>query len=152
LEDRNNDLAVMYADERGLANCLAMSCLSPTEATCEVITISGLLARDFRRDLSARLIKPHPWRVTNERAHWKPGYTAMRYQKSKWTNPKIGTPVQAPRPEGMSGAPMLDSQMLGSGKVVIVGVFTDYVQERGLGFGEAAPKVIALLERLRPAK
>jgi hypothetical protein len=152
LQDNHHDLAAMYADERGLLSCLAMSCLSSAEATCDVITINGLLARDFRHDLSARSIKPHPWRITNERANWKPGYTAMRYQKSKWTNPKIETPVQAPRPEGMSGAPMLDSQMLCAGKVVIVGVFTDYVQEKGLAFGESAPKVIALLERLNPAK
>ncbi len=31
---------------------------------------------------------------------------------------------------------MLDTKMLAAGSVVIVGVFTDYVQEKGLGFGE----------------
>jgi hypothetical protein len=152
LQDADNDLAAMYADERGLLNCFPMSCLSPTEAACAMITINGLLARDFRRDLSARLIKPNPWRMTNERAPWKSGYTAMRYQRSKWTNARTGKPVQAPRPVGMSGAPMLDSLMLGAGKVMIVGVFTDYVQEKGLGFGEAAPKVIALLAGLHSAQ
>ena len=152
LEDRNNDLAAMYADERGLLSCLAMSCLSLTEATYGLITINGLLARDFRRSLSARSIVPHPWRMTNERVSWKPGYIAMRYQRSKWKNAKTGKLVQAPRPEGMSGAPMLDSQMLGAGSATIVGVFTDYVQEKGIGFGEAAPKVIALLEQLRSEK
>ena len=45
---------------------------------------------------------------------------------------------------------MLDTKMLAAGSVVIVGVFTDYVQEKGLGFGESAPKVIALLEQLGP--
>jgi hypothetical protein len=90
--------------------------------------------------------------MTNERVSWKPGYIAMRYQKSKWTNAKTGKLVQAPRPEGMSGAPMLDSQMLGAGKVLIVGVFTDYVQEKALGFGESTLKVITLLEQLRPTK
>jgi hypothetical protein len=40
-------------------------------------------------------------------------------------------------------------QTLGAGNVIVLGVFTDYVQEKGLGFGEAASKVIALLERLR---
>jgi hypothetical protein len=35
LHDRNNDLAAIYADELGLPRCLAMFCLSPTEAICE---------------------------------------------------------------------------------------------------------------------
>jgi hypothetical protein len=152
LRDRNNDLAAMYADELGLPCCLAMSCLLPTETTCELITIYGLLTRDFRRKLSARSIRPQPWLLTNERVAWKPGYTAVRYQKSKWIiNPRTEKTVQAPRPEGMSGGPMLDTGMLGAGKVMIVGVFTNYMQEKGLGFGETAPKVIALLEQLRPA-
>jgi hypothetical protein len=52
----------------------------------------------------------------------------------------------------MSGALMLDTHMLAAGKVLIVGVFTDYVQEKGLGVGECASKVITLLRHLCPAK
>ena len=152
LQDLNNDLAVAYVHELGLLECLPMSCLSSGEATCELITINGLLARDFRRKLSDGSITAQPYRVTNERATWKPGYTGIRYQKSKNIDARTGKFVQAARPVGMSGAPMLDTQMLGAGKVVIVGVFTDYVQEKGLGFGESAPKVIALLEQLRPVR
>jgi len=150
LQDLNNDLAAVYVDELGLLECLPMSCLSPGEATCELITLNGLLARDFRRKLSDGPIKSQPYRVTNDRAPWKPGYTGLRYPKSKNIDARTGKIVQAARPAGMSGAPMLDTKMLGAGSVVIVGVFTDYVQEKGLGFGESAPKVIALLEQLGP--
>jgi hypothetical protein len=150
LQDLNNDLAAVRVDELGLLECLPMSCLSFVEATCTWITLYGLLARDFRRKLSDGSIKSQPYRVTNERAAWRPGYTGLRYQKGK-NSDRSGRIVQAARPSGMSGAPMLDTAMLGAGIVVIVGVFTDYVREKGLGFGESAPKVIALLEQLGSA-
>lgn len=148
LQDLNNDLAAVYADELGLPECLPMSCLSSGEATCELITINGLLSRDFRRKLSDGSIMPRPYRVTNERAAWKPGYTGLRYPKSKNIDARTRKIVQAARPAGMSGAPMLDTKKLGTGIVEVVGVFTDYEQEKGLAFGESAPKVIALLEQL----
>ncbi len=151
LQDLNNDLAALRVDELGLLECLPMSCLSSGGATCKWITLYGLLARDFRRKLSDGSIKSQPYRVTNERAAWKPGYTGLRYQKGKNIDGRSGKMVHAPLPVGMSGAPMLDTTMLGAGIVVIVGVFTDYVQEKGLGFGESAPKVIALLEQLGSA-
>jgi hypothetical protein len=152
LQDCNNDLAAVYVDELGLGRCLPMSCLSSGEATCELLSIYGLLARDFRRRLSDGSVRDQPYLYTNRRTAWRSGYTGMRYQKSKNIDARTGKIVQAARPVGMSGAPMLDSKMLGAGRVVIVGVFMDYVQEKGLGFGEPAPKVIALLERLGSAK
>jgi hypothetical protein len=41
---------------------------------------------------------------------------------------------------------MLDSDGLAENKLSIVGVFTDYRRERGIAFGEAATRVLALLD------
>jgi hypothetical protein len=43
---------------------------------------------------------------------------------------------------------MLDTIMLGTGTVAIVGLFTDYVQSKGVAFGEASQKIIHLLAKL----
>jgi hypothetical protein len=76
----------------------------------------------------------------------EPGYVALRYPKSRNRNTDCGKKVMAPHPSGMSGCPMLDSDGLAENKLSIVGVFTDYRRERGIAFGEAATRVLALLD------
>jgi hypothetical protein len=153
IRDPHNDLTTLYVDELGLERCLPMSCLSSSETTCKVITVAGFLTRDFRRSLLEGCLSPQPFLFHFERAAYDPGYVGIRFHKSRNRDAKTGALVQAPRPEGLSGSPMLDTRMLGTGAVVIVGLFTDYVQSKGLAYGETSQKVInhlAKLEELRP--
>jgi hypothetical protein len=148
----SHDLAAVFADERGWAGSLSMSCLLPTEATCRLVSIYGLLSRDWVRELSTGLVSSQPLIYTNERTDCGPGYTGVLYPKHKNMDGPTGKIVQAPRPVGLSGGPMLDTAKLSLGDVSIVGVFTEYSQERGSGLGESAWKVIALLEQLRASE
>ena len=153
IRDPHNDLTILYVDDLGLERCLPVACLSPSETTCKAITVVGFLTRDFRRSLSEGRLSPQPFLFHFERAAYDPGYVCVRFHKSRNREAKTGALVQAPRPEGLSGGPMLDTRMLGTGEVVIVGLFTDYVQSKGLAYGETSQKVIdhlTKLEGLRP--
>jgi hypothetical protein len=48
----------------------------------------------------------------------------------------------------MSGCPMLDGDKLADGEISIIGVFTDYLREQGMAFGESSTSVLALLEKM----
>lgn len=143
-----HDLAAVFVDELGLAGSLPMSCLLPTEATCRLVSIYGLLSRDFRRQLSTGSLRPQPYIYTNRRAASGPGYTGILFPKHRNRDGRTGKMVQAPRPVGLSGGPILNASKLLDRNVSIVGVFTDYRQWRGLGLGESAWKVISLLQQL----
>ena len=43
---------------------------------------------------------------------------------------------------------MLDSNKLFMGKLEVVGVFTDYLREKGIAYGESSTKVLAMLEEI----
>jgi hypothetical protein len=144
--DDNNDLAAICVNEFGLNRCLPMSYLLPAEATCSLIAIHGFLARDFQREIRTCALRPRPNLYTNRRFVHGRGYTGILYPKSQNRDTSTGAKVHAPRPEGMSGCPMLDAVKLERGHVSIVGVFTDYIQASGRAFGENAPKVLSLLE------
>ena len=73
----SHDVAAVFVDEIGLAGSLPMSCLVSTEATCRLISIYGLLSRDFRRELSTGLLSPTPYFYANECAAYGPGYTGI---------------------------------------------------------------------------
>ena len=73
----SHDVAAVFVDEIGLAGSLPMSCLVSTEATCRLISIYGLLSRDFRRELSTGLLSPTPYFYANECAVYGPGYTGI---------------------------------------------------------------------------
>jgi hypothetical protein len=143
----NDDLAALYADEIGLAGSLPANCLLPMQVTCPAVSIYGFLGRDFRRQLPIGSLRPQPYLYTNLRAAVRSGCIGILYPtKNKNIDPRTGKIVQAPRPEGLSGGPMLDTVRLSFGLVGIVGVFTE--QKYGRGLGEGAPKVIALLGQL----
>jgi len=139
-----HDLAAVHVQEFGLEKCLPLGCL--TDALPKVVTIHGHLARDFKRDKKLGLLRPAPRVYTNSRIEIEPGYVALRYPNGRNRNTDSGKKVMAPRPSGMSGCPMLDSDGLAENKLSIVGVFTDYRRERGIAFGEAATRVLALLD------
>lgn len=147
--DDNNDLAAVCVNEFGLNRCLPISCLLPAEATCSLIAIHGFLARDFRREIRMGALRPRPNLYTNRRFVHGPGYTGILYPKSKNRDTSTGVKIHAPRPVGMSGCPMLDAVKLASGHVSIVGLFTNYIQASGRGFGENAPKMLSFLEYMK---
>jgi hypothetical protein len=117
-----------------------------TNTTGPVVSICGFLGRDFRRQLSIKLLKPQPYLYANLRAPVGLEYVGVLYPKSKNIDPRTGNRVQAPRPEGLSGCPMLDTIRLSLGVVRVVGVFTE--QKNGLALGETAHKLCSLLEKL----
>ena len=141
-----HDLAALYVDELGLSGSVPTSCLSLANTTFPLVSIYGFLGRDFRRQLSVGLLKPQPYLYANLRARVASGYVGMLYPKSKNVDPRTGNRVQAPRPEGLSGGPMLDTIRLSFGIVRVVGVFTE--QRNGLGLGESADKLCYLLDKL----
>jgi hypothetical protein len=147
-----HDLAAVFVGELGLAGSIPMSCLLPTEATCRLVSIYGLLSRDFRRELSTGLLRPRPYIYTNICTVSGSGYTGVLFPKHRNRDSRTGRIVQAPIPFGLSGGPMLDANKLLHGNVSIVGVFTDYRQRTGHGLGESAGKVIALLQQLRASE
>jgi hypothetical protein len=151
LQHLSDDLTALYADELGLAGSLPPSCLLPTEATCPLVSIYGFLGRDFRRHLHVGALRPQPYLYANVRAAARSGCVGIYYPtKNKNIDPRTGNTVQAPRPEGLSGGPMLDTVRLSFGMIRIVGVFTE--QKNGRGLGEGASKVIALLRQLDAAE
>jgi hypothetical protein len=145
-----HDLAAVFVDELGVAGSLPMSSLLPTEATCRLVSIYGLLSRDFRRQLSTGSLHLKPYIYTNIREDSGSGYTVVLFPKHKNRDGRTGKMVQAPIPRGLSGGPMLDANQLFRGNVSIAGVFTDYEQGRGLG--ESAWKVMALLQQWTPSE
>jgi hypothetical protein len=138
-----HDLAAVRVQEFGLENCLPLGCFC--DALPKVVTIHGYLARDFRRAKKLGLLRPAPRVYTNSRIDIEPGYIALRHPKGRNRNTDSGEKVMAARPSGMSGCPMLDGDKLAENNLSIVGVFTDYCRERGVAFGEAATRVLALL-------
>jgi hypothetical protein len=146
----DDDLTAVFVDELGVAGSLPMSCLLTTEATCRLVSICGLLSRDFRRQLSTGSLHPEPYIYTNIRADSGSGYTGVFFPKHKNREGRTGKMVQSPIPRGLSGGPMLDANRLFRGNVSIAGVFTDYEQGRGLG--ESAWKVMPLLQHLAPSE
>jgi hypothetical protein len=150
LHHLSDDLTALYADELGLDGSLPACRLLAAEAMCPVVSIYGFLGRDFRRHLPIGALRPQPYSYANLRTAARSGCVGILYPtKNKNIDPRTGNIVQAPRPEGLSGGPMLDTVRLSLGMVRIVGVFTE--QKNGRGLGEGAPKVIALLRQLDAA-
>jgi hypothetical protein len=147
--DNNHDLAALCVNELGLDRCLPMTCFLPVDATCNLIAIHGFLARDFHRRVRIGMLRPQPNLYINRRFVLGPGYVGIMYPKSRNRDTRSGRVVHAPRPAGMSGCPMLDAAKLASGRVSIVGVFTDYLELSGRAFGESAPKVLCLLKYMQ---
>lgn len=139
------DIAALFVDEFEQANCLPSSCLDLDGASSRV-TIQGFLARDFRCDAATGTLRPAPRTYTNSGHEFGQGYVGIRYPKSRNRSTDTGMKVMVPRPSGLSGGPMLDSDRLADGQVSVIGVFTEYHQERGAARGEAAAKVLQLLQ------
>jgi hypothetical protein len=145
---KDHDLAAIYVDQFSLADCIPSDCLCGVDAKARFVTIQGFLARDFRRDASAGTLRPAPRIYTNSRRDAGEGYIGIRYPRSRNRDTQSGMKVTAPIPSGLSGGPMLDSARLADGNISIIGVFTDYLKERGIAFRESSAKLVALLRRL----
>ncbi len=145
VRSKDHDLVAMRVDELNPGQCFPSLCLSPVDAKPIAVTILGFLARDFRRDATSAVLRPAPYIYTNFRRDLGTGYIGLRYPKSRNRSTDSGKKVMAPRPSGMSGGPMLDSDKLANGELSIIGVFTDYCRERGMAFGESSARLMELL-------
>ena len=148
IHDENNDLAAFFLDELGFDRCLPSPEIPKNEFEYRLVSIHGYLARDFRRELTFGQLKPQPMLYVNKYVKKGEGYVGILYTKSKNRNTRTGEIVQTARPAGMSGGPMLDAVALGSGRIIIVGVFTNKEPERGYGFGESSVKLNRLLDQM----
>ncbi len=143
----DDDITALYADELGLARSLPAGFLLPSHVTSELVGICGFLGRDFHRQVIGGLLELQPYWYANVRINVPSGRIGFLYPtKNKNIDARTRKIVQAPRPVGMSGCPMLDAVRLSFGLVRIVGVFTE--QKNGRALGEGAPKVIGLLRQL----
>ena len=146
VQDKIHDIAAIYVDEFDLERCLPLSSLSSVVSAPKFVTIHGFLARDFNLDRAEDVLKPAPWTYTNSRKDHGSGYVGLFYPKSQNRNTDSGKKVMAPRPEGLSGCPMLDGEKLAEREISIIGVFTDLPEGQGMAFGESSAEVIALLD------
>jgi hypothetical protein len=142
--DPHNDLVAVYVEEFPVEQAFSLARLSLHQETPRLVTIAGYLARDFKRDNTG--LHPARYIYTNKVRDRGYGYIGLLHPKSLNRETETGTKVMAPRPSGLSGCPMINSVKLHKGEVCIVGVFTD--QRDGVAFGEASPKVQALLSEL----
>ena len=142
--DPDNDLVALYVEEFPPKRAFPVESLCRTQEASALVTILGYLARDFRRDRTG--LHPGPYVYTNKARDHGHGYVGLLHPKSLNRDTESRTKVMAPKPSGLSGCPMLNSVKLLKGEVCIVGVFTD--QRDGIAFGEASPKVLALLSKL----
>ncbi len=142
----DHDLAMFCMTEFPTTRCLSVDSLSPNVLAPGVVTVSGFLARDYKREARKGWLRPAPWIYTNVRNRYGSGYVSLKFPKAKNRNTVTRSREMVARPAGLSGGPMLDSSKLFMGKVEIVGVFTDYVREKGLAYGESSTEVLAMLE------
>ena len=140
------DLAAVEVDGLPAERGFPMSCLPLEVSKPAYVTICGYLARDFKRH--AQTLSPQPFIHTAGAVAVEGDWVGIKYEKNRNRNTKTGARVMAPIPAGVSGGPMLDGEALLRSVVSIVAVFTDKPAEKGFAFGEASPKVRALLDAM----
>jgi hypothetical protein len=143
----HHDLAAVEIKSFGNEPCLPSSCLSQDEEGARLVSLIGYLARDFKRSLRDEALRPRPRIYTNKGAPYREGYVAMLHPKAAIDETTLKL-IRAPVPAGMSGGPMLDANTLRKGNIRIIGIFTDYVHQKSLAYGETAHKVLELLEQM----
>ncbi len=141
----NDDIAAMYVDEFSLKQCLPQASLCTHCATPKGVTIQGFLARNFNRQATTGVLRPTPYIYTNSRKEYDSGLVALKYPKNRNRSTNSGKRVMAPCPRGISGGPMLDADKLALDQISIIGVFTDYLQVRGMAYGESSIKALGLI-------
>jgi hypothetical protein len=144
ITDPDNDLVVFCVDEFPVDQAFPVESFCQNPKVSAMVTILGFLARDFKR--SGTALHPAPYVFTNKASDRGPGYVGLLHPKSLNRNTESGIRVMVPRPSGLSGCPMINPIKLLKEQVCIVGVFTD--QANGIAFGEASPKLYALLSKL----
>lgn len=140
------DMAAFELDDGDAAWGFESSCLATSGPKATSITIAGYLARDFKRSTADGVLRPAPFLYSNLAADAGEGHAGLRYPRNRNKNTTSGERSTVPVPSGLSGGAMLDSEALMAGDVRIVGLFTDYANQRGMAFGETSTKVQALLD------
>ncbi len=146
--DGKTDIAAFVAPDLLRNRCLPSGVLPATAHAPRFITIFGYLGRDFRRTGVTGTLAPQPYLYSNRHCiQYVPGKRlGLRYSRHKNVAQGTGLRVTAPTPAGISGGPMLDTIELLRGRVAIVGFFTDYRTDRGVGWGEYAGTIRLLLD------
>lgn len=146
-EDQH-DLAVARIFEESIKTLY----MAPTPHQNNLVTIYGYLARDFKRNISQEILSPAPFCYTNKKTTYRDGYLAFLSPKHKNRDSNNAQIVMAPIPSGLSGCPIFDSIEAFRGNILVSGIFTDYVAEKGIGFGEEISKLQSLIKKLPQQK
>lgn len=139
------DLAAIAVDGLDEQCGLPESAIATSGNHPKAISICGYLARDFRRSDAKGVLSPAPYIYSNLSTGVQEGHIGLRYPRNRNRNTKTGQLVTSPIPRGLSGGAMVDTAALAQERVRIVGIFTDMVRDGGTVFGEASPKIAALL-------
>jgi hypothetical protein len=131
------DLCVVHMDEFPLSQCLPLSQVAGVPIQPGIVTFAGFLARDFKRN--GGILRPAPRAYTNVGLSDRPDLVVLRHPKRRNVDSRTGAAVVSSKPSGLSGGPMLDTVKLISGKVFVVGVFTEQTD------GKASREVAALI-------
>jgi len=138
------DLAVTFFDPLAFKDRLPETCLVASDMASPCLTFGGYLARDFERHRP--LLSPAPWSYTNLSVETKAGKVGLLYPHRCNADSLSGEAVVSPRPEGMSGGPMLDARWLHEGHLRLLGVFTEAEYGRAIGEDlDALAQCLALL-------
>jgi hypothetical protein len=142
-----HDIAGLRGIDVNGRNPLPTSCVLSDDAKCRLISIYGFLGRDFKRDIKTGLLTNTAFFYTNKRISIGYNYVGISYPRRKGVMTGTGARVHSPIPRGMSGCPMLDTNLLVRGVVNIVGVFTDFLPS-GRAYGENSSAISNLINQI----
>lgn len=141
----DHDLACMIVDDLKDASAVSMDQLAGGDHQAREVTIYGYLAKGLRIDKPNGVLMPDARCYTCTAKDQGQGFIGMKFSWRKFRESNTGEVVKAARPEGLSGGPMLDGDVLAAGELKLLGVFTDYKQSSGYAFGESIDKVKAMV-------
>lgn len=142
--ERNDDIAAVRVG--GFTDGIPEAAVDHPHEFAPVIALHGYLSRDFRRSRTSGLLQPKPFLYQNRVLPLVEGTVRFKFPRRNFDT-VTGKKVVAPYPRGLSGAPILDAELLRIDGIGVAGVFTDWTQ--GVGFGPSRPKLITLLDTLR---
>lgn len=148
LRAKDYDLACMIVNELADQPAFKSSQLIGGDQQPREVTIVGYRAGGLRIDKPGGVLMPDARAYTCSSKEQGTGFIGMKFSWRKFKNSEDGQKVNAARPEGLSGGPMLDGDALAAGQARVFGIFTNFKQPAGYAFGESIDKVKAMIAKL----
>lgn len=146
-DNQELDLAAVHITGFPVDLCLAYTALRFDEAPPGSMSITGFLARDFRRSKEESTLRPKPYLYTGTTKQLAGGLIGINHERR---GRATGTEKveMAPIPRGLSGTAMVSSTALLRNKVEIFGVFTEQHLDKGYVSGTHIAALQPLLNEL----